>query len=64
MTILTILIMVALLATVVSLVWGIGSMAHGGRFDEKHSTQLMSARVILQGLVIVLMLIAFVISAN
>ena len=64
MTVLTILIMVALLATVVSLVWGIGSMAHGGRFDEKHSTQLMGARVILQGLVIVLMLIAFVISAN
>jgi len=64
MTILTTLIMVALLGTVVTLVWGIGSMAHGGRFDLKHSTQLMSARVILQGLVIVLMLIAFIISAG
>lgn len=64
MTILTMLIMGALVATVISLGWGIGSMAYGGRFDAKHSTHLMSARVILQGLVVVLMLIAFFISAG
>ncbi len=64
MTVVTTLIMVALIATIVSLAWGIGSMAHGGRFDTKHSTHFMSARVVLQGLVVVLMLIAFVISAN
>lgn len=64
MTFLTTLIMFALAATVVSLVWGVGSMAHGGQFDSKHSNHLMAARVSLQGLVIVLMLIAFVISAG
>jgi len=63
MTMLTALILLALIATVVSLVWGVGSMAHGGTFDEKHSTQFMSARVIFQGLIIVLMLIALFLSA-
>lgn len=59
MTLLTTLIMLALVATIVSLGWGIGSMAHGGEFDAKHSTQLMSARVVAQGLAIVFLLMAF-----
>lgn len=59
MTLLTTLIMLALVATIVSLGWGIGSMAHGGDFDAKHSTQLMSARVVSQGLAIVFLLMAF-----
>jgi hypothetical protein len=40
----------------------LGSMAHGGTYDTKHSGQLMSARVIFQGLAIVLLLIATVMS--
>jgi len=64
MTILTALIMTALLATIISLFWGVGSMAFGGRFDAKHSTHLMSARVILQGLVIVLLLVTLVVSGT
>jgi len=62
MTMLTIIIILALVATIVSLGWGLGSMAHGGTYDSKHSSQLMSARVIFQGLAIVLLLIATVLS--
>ncbi len=62
MTILTVLVVLALIATIISLGWGIGSMAHGGDYDNKHSVQLMSVRVGLQGLTIVLLLIALVVS--
>jgi len=62
MNILTILIVLALLATVVSFGWGIGSMIRGGKYDAEHSTQLMSARVGFQALAIVLMIIAIVMS--
>lgn len=60
---LTVLIILAVIATLVSLGWGIGSMAHGGSFDAKYSTRFMSARVMLQGLTIVLLVIAFFYSA-
>jgi len=62
MEILTFLIILALFATIVSLGWGIGSMAHGGRFDDKHDVQFMSARLGFQGAAIVLLLIAIIIS--
>ena len=58
MNFLTIVIIVALLATIISLVTGIGSMGKGGKFDEEHSTQLMFARVGLQGLTFLLLLLA------
>ena len=58
MTILNILIMLALLATMVALGTGIWSMAHGGKYDEEHSEQLMYARIGLQGLTLVLLMIA------
>lgn len=60
---LTVLIILAVIATLVSLGWGIGSMAYGGSFDAKYSTRFMSARVMLQGLTIVLLVIAFFYSA-
>lgn len=63
MTLLTTLIMLALVATIVSLGWGIGSMAHGGQYDAKHSTQFMSARVVAQALIIVFLLMAFFLAA-
>lgn len=59
MTLLTTLIMLALVATIVSLGWGIGSMAHGGVFDDRHSTQFMVARVVAQGLIVVFLLMVF-----
>lgn len=55
---LTIVIVIALALTLVTLVTGIGSMAQGGEFDEKHSTQLMFARVGMQGITLLLLLLA------
>lgn len=62
MTTLTSMIIVALIATIAALGWGIGSMAHGGVFDARHSHQLMSARVGLQGLAIALLVVALLVS--
>ena len=56
MTVTTIAIL-ALVATLVSLAWGVGSMAHGGKWDDDHSTQLMSMRVGFQLLAFVLILV-------
>jgi len=35
---------------------GIWSMARGGKFDQRHSTQLMFARTGLQGVTVLLLL--------
>ena len=59
---LTIIIILALVATIASLGWGLGSMAHGGSYDTKQSGQLMRARVIFQVIAIFLMLISLVMS--
>ncbi len=54
----TILIVLALIATIVSIVMGIGSMARGGAYDDKHSGQFMNARIIFQGIAALLLLMA------
>lgn len=58
MNILTMVIMVALAVTIGLVGTGVWSMAHGGEFDRKHSTQLMFARVGMQGLTVLLLLFA------
>ena len=58
MTILNVVIVAALLVTIGLMGTGIWSMAHGGDFDQKHSTQLMMARVGMQGVTILLLLLA------
>ena len=58
MTLLSLMIILALLATVVSLGVGIGSMIRGGEYDRQHSTQLMYARVGFQGLALALLVIS------
>jgi len=58
MYLLTVLIVVALFATLAALVSGIASMAHGGEYDVRHSGQMMFARVGLQGLTFILLIIA------
>jgi len=58
MNILNVVIVAALLITVVVMGTGIWSMAHGGEFDRKHSTQLMFARVGMQGITFLLLLLA------
>ncbi len=62
MTILTTLIGLALVATIVSLAWGVGSMAAGGQFDDKHYTQFMTARIGFQAVAIILLIIASLMS--
>ncbi len=58
MNILTVLIVFALLLTIVVLGTGIWSMAHGGEFNEKHSEQLMFARIGAQGFTLLLLFTA------
>ena len=58
MNILSIVIVVALLLTIAVLGAGIWSMAHGGEFDEKHSNQLMFARIGMQAVTLILLFIA------
>lgn len=62
MTLLTAVIILAVAATAFALVGGIASMAHGGEYDQRHSGQFMFARVGLQGLTLVLLLIALLIT--
>jgi len=64
MSFLTFVIIAALLATIVSLVTGIGYMGKGGESDELHSTQLMFARVGLQALTFILLLVALYVANN
>lgn len=56
MTTMTLLIVLATAATFVALITGVASMAHGGKFDQRHSNQFMFARIGLQGLTLLLLL--------
>ena len=58
MSLLTFMIILALLATVGALGAGLVSMVRGGEYDRQHGTQLMAARVGFQGAAVVLMLVA------
>ncbi len=58
MTLLNLVIMLALVATVVALGTGIVSMVRGGEFDRRHDVQLMVSRVGLQGVTFALLLLA------
>jgi len=64
MTIMMGLVIFALLATIAALITGVFSMAHGGGFDRRHSHQIMFARVGLQGVTLVALLIAFWLAAS
>jgi len=64
MSLLNIIILLAMFATVAMLVMGIGSMAQGGEYDEKHDTQFMFARVGLQGATFLLLLLALYLANN
>ena len=59
MTFLSILIVVALLSVIAVLGLGVFSMIKGGEFNEKYGNKLMQARVILQGVAIALLAIAY-----
>jgi hypothetical protein len=54
----TIPVVIALIATVVVLFFGIASMARGGEFDRQHSVQLMFTRVGFQAAAVILIIVA------
>ena len=58
MSIVNVLVIAALVATVVVLALGLRSMARGGTYDKEHAEKLMWERVALQGVVVVLLLAA------
>jgi fructose-specific phosphotransferase system IIC component len=62
MDILNLAIIGALIITVALIGTGVWSMAHGGEFDQRHSTQLMFARVGMQGVTFMLLLLAIYIA--
>ena len=61
MSIVNMLIIGALLATIVVMLLGVRSMAKGGDYDREHAEKFMWERVALQGLVVILLLAAAVI---
>lgn len=63
MDVLNMAIIGALIMTIGVIGTGIWSMAHGGEFDRKHSTQLMFARVGMQGVTFLLLLLAVYLSS-
>lgn len=63
-TILPILILLALLSVLAVLGIGIFSMIKGGEFNEKYGNKLMQARVMLQGLAILLLVLSYFLSQN
>ena len=61
MSIVNMLIIGALIATIVVMLLGVRSMARGGDYDREHAEKFMWERVALQSLVVVLLLAAAVI---
>lgn len=58
MTVMTTLVILALLAVVATLIWGVGSMAHGGSYDREHSEQFMFTRIAIQAVAFALIVLA------
>jgi hypothetical protein len=56
MTILTTLLLIAMLATLGTLAVGLAGFFHGGEFNRKYGNKLMQARVALQAVAVVLLL--------
>lgn len=54
-----ILVIIALLAVAGVLGLGLFSMIKGGEFNKKYGNRLMQARVILQGLVVLMLALAY-----
>ena len=58
MALLNLVIVLALLATISALGFGLFSMARGGTYDVEHSERFMSARVMFQGIAVLLIIAA------
>ncbi|MGH6899650.1 MAG: twin transmembrane helix small protein [Geminicoccaceae bacterium] len=64
MTLLTTLLVIAMLATLAVLGIGLAGFFHGGEFNRKYGNKLMQARVALQAIAIVLLLVILITSAG
>jgi hypothetical protein len=64
MSLLTITVVLALIATIITLGWGLGSMSVGGSYDKEHSEQLMFLRIGIQVFAFVMLLVAVYLSVN
>lgn len=62
MSLLTITVVLALVATIATLIWGLGSMVAGGKYDETHSEKLMFTRIGIQAFAFVMLLVALYLS--
>ena len=58
MDLVTMLVVLALVATVVALAGGLQSMARGGAYDREHSVHFMFMRVGAQGVAVLLLIAA------
>ena len=58
MNILTMTVVLALVAVIATLAWGVSSMAHGGSYDREHSEKIMFTRVGIQAAAFVLIVVA------
>ena len=58
------LMIFAMLATLGVLFFGIFTMARGGNFNLKHSNRIMRARIVLQGLALLLFALIMVIAGK
>ena len=62
MNLLALLVVLSLVAVVGALIWGVGSMAHGGSYDREHSEQIMFTRIGIQAIAFILIVIAVIYS--
>lgn len=62
MNVLTVLLLIAMAATLGVLVLGLASFFKGGEFNRKYSNKLMRARVALQALALLLLLAVLITS--
>ena len=60
MNILTTLLLLAMFATLAALVIGLAGFFHGGEFNRKYGNKLMQARVALQAVAVIILLVLLV----
>ena len=58
------LLIIAMLATLGVLFFGIFTMARGGEFNLKHSNKIMRARVVMQAVALLLFVIIMVLAGR
>jgi Hypoxia induced protein conserved region len=64
MTLLTTLLLIAMFATLGALVVGLAGFLHGGEFNRKYGNKLMQARVALQAIAVLLLLVILLTNAG